>query len=310
MYYHTLYLMRYWLMTGRLAMLLLLNTVVLGGIANDVPKALKSSTSEFAVKIGKDEQGHWWAELENSVIYCRYGWKPINEDQGGESFITDFTIKSIHQNQVGQRRHTGRIDACAARYQLIDARVVRDWQGCKTVRLKWHHKEEGFTPAQDVTIFPDKPYLQIDYMTYGVNIVDIARQGGDENAKYWFYGGDRWKRDYVLYPKGYFYPPDDTYVVEQTGMPGDETPGPLSYKDHFIMAVFNEKTGVGYGRVCPVHATSIIKLLFNRGFELFPYWRKPKLPYSGYLFAITGGAVEAERIGRQIADEIEKKERP
>ncbi|MBN2315825.1 MAG: hypothetical protein JXM79_17985 [Sedimentisphaerales bacterium] len=308
MHYQTLYPIRYWLTTG-LVMLLLINAVVFAGIAKDAPKALKSSTSELAVKVGKDEQGHWWAELENSVIYCRYGWKPINEDQGGESFITDFTIKKIQQNQVGPRNDTGRIDACAARYQLIDARVVRDSQEYKTVRLKWHHKQKGFTPVQDVTIFPDKPYLRIDYTTYGVNIVDIARQGGDENANYWFYGGDQWKRDYVLYPKGYFYPPDDTYVVEQTGMPGDETPGSLSYKGHFIMAVFNEKTGVGYGRVSPVHATSIIKLLFNRGFELFPYWRKPKQPYNGYLFAITGGAAEAERIGKQIVDEIKKKEK-
>jgi len=96
-------------MTGCLMILLLLNTAVLAATVNDSPEDLTSSTSELAVKVGKDEQGHWWAELENSLIYCRYGWKSINEEQGGESFITDFTIKSINENQVGKRGQKGRV---------------------------------------------------------------------------------------------------------------------------------------------------------------------------------------------------------
>lgn len=106
----------------------------------------------------------------------------------------------------------------------------------------------------------------------------------------------------MLYPKGYYYPPDDTHVVEQTGMPGDEEPGPLNYNGSLIMAICNEKTGVGFGRVSPVEVTSIIKLLFNRGFEFFPYWKKVKDPYSGYIFAFTQGVDEAIELGKVIAD--------
>ena len=255
-----------------------------------------------SVEVGKDENGRWEVVLENSVIRCRYGWKPINADKGGESFITHLIIKENNQNQVGHEDSGGRIDAAAGRFEMLDASVKYDGTDFKTVQMSWKTQTPDFTASQAVTIFPDRPVLKVDYIRYCVNIVDIARPGGGENPKYIFHGGDKWKRDYVLYPKGYYYPPDDTYVVEQTGMPGDEEPGPLNYSGSFIMAICNEKTGVGFGRVSPVEVTSIIKLLFNRGFELFPYWRKAKKPYSGYIFAFTQGVDEAIELGKAIAD--------
>ena len=85
-------------------------------------------------------------------------------------------------------------------------------------------------------------------------------------------------------------------------MPGDDDPGSLNYNGFFIMAVFNEQTGIGYGRVAPVKAISIIKLLNKKGFELFPYWRQKKLPYTSYLFTITNGSEQAMEIGKKIAD--------
>lgn len=254
------------------------------------------------VEVGKDENGRWEVVLENSAIHCRYGWKPINEDKGGESFITHLIIKENKQNQVGNESGGGRIDAAAGRFEMLDASVKYDGTDFKTVQMSWKTQRPDFIASQEVTIFPDYPVLKVDYIEYCVNIVDIASPGGGENPKYTFYGGDKWKRDYVLYPKGYYYPPDDTYVVEQTGMPGDEKPGPLNYNGFFIMAICNEKTGVGFGRVSPVEATSIIKLLFSRGFELFPYWKKAKKPYSGYIFAFTQGVDEAMELGKAIAD--------
>ncbi len=254
------------------------------------------------VKVGKDKNDRWEVFLENSVIRCRYGWKPINEDEGGESFITHLIIKKNGQNQVGNESGGGRINAAAGRFEMLDASVKYDGDDFKTVRMSWKTKRPEFVAVQEVTIFPDRPILKVDYIKYCVNIVDIASPGGSENPKYVFHGGDKWKRDYVLYPKGYFYPPDDTYVVEQTGMPGDGDPGPLNYNGWFIMAIYDEQTGVGFGRVSPVESTSIIKLLFERGFELFPYWRKPKEPYSGYIFTFTRGLDEALKLGRAIAD--------
>jgi hypothetical protein len=265
---------------------------------------MKASIAErwgFAA-VGKDENGRWEVVLENSVIRCRYGWKPINEDKGGESFITHLIIKENNQNQVGDEDSGGRIDAAAGRFEMLDASVKYDGTDFKTVQMSWKTQRPDFIASQAVTIFPDWPVLKVDYIKYCVNIVDIASPGGGENPKYTFYGGDKWKRDYVIYPKGYYYPPDDTHVVEQTGMPGDEGPGTLNYNCSFIMAIYNEKTGVGFGRVSPVEPTSIIKLLFNRGFELFPYWKKAKKPYSGYIFAFTQGADEAIELGKAIAD--------
>jgi len=254
----------------------------------------------ISTEVGKDENGRWEVVLENSVIRCRYGWKPINEDKGGESFITHLVIKENGQNQVGDEAG-GRIDAAAGRFEMIDASIKYDGTDFKTVRMSWKTRGD-YIAYQEVTIFPDSPVLKVDYIKYCVNIVDIASPGGGDNPKYTFYGGDKWKRGYVLYPKGYYYPPDDTYVVEQTGMPGDEGPGTLDYNGFFIMAICNEQTGVGFGRVSPVGSTSIIKLLFNRGFELFPYWQKTKKSYSGYIFAFTGGADEALEMGKTIAD--------
>jgi hypothetical protein len=255
-----------------------------------------------AVAVGRDENGRWEVILENSVIRCRYGWKPINEDKGGESFITHLTIKEINQNQVGDESGGGRIDAAAGRFEMIDASVKYDGDDFKAVRMSWNTGLPNFIASQEVAIFPNCPVLKVDYISYCVNIVDIASPDGGEDPKYVFYGGNEWKRDYVLYPKGYYYPPDDTYVVEQTGMPGDEGPGALNYNGFFIMAVYNEKTGAGFGRVSPVESTSIIKLLFSQGFELFPYWKKAKRPYSGYIFTFTQGPDEALKLGKAIAD--------
>jgi len=253
------------------------------------------------VKIGQDENGRWEVILENSVIHCRYGWKPINEDKGGESFITHLIIKENNQNQVGDDSG-GRIDAAAGRFEMLHASVKHDGADFKTVQMSWKTGRADFVASQEITIFPDCPVLKVGYVKYCVNIVDIASPGGGKNPRYIFHGGDKWKRDYVPYPKGYYYPPDDTYVVEQTGMPGDEGPGSLNYNGFFIMAIYNEKTGVGFGRVSPVESTSIIKLLFNRGFELFPYWGKPKRQYSGYIFTFTQGPDEALQLGKAIAD--------
>ena len=233
--------------------------------------ALEQNNNWGSVTVSKDEYERWVTIMENSALRCRYNWKPINADKGGESFITELLIKSIDQNQAAASIDTGRgrIDACAGRYQMTEAAIVYDGADRKTVRLKWHHNDAKLTPTQEVMIFSDAPIIKIDYLTFGVNIVDIANPGGGENPKYHFYGGDQWKRDYLLYPKGYYYPPSDTHVVRMTGMPGDEGPGPLDYHGHFIMCVFNAKTGAGYGWLSPVEAITIIKLLSNRVLSFF-----------------------------------------
>jgi len=253
---------------------------------------------------GQDSAGHWYAILENQLVRCRYSWKPINQDKGGESFITELLIKANNLNQAATSIDSGRgrIDACAHRFNLTEAEVVYSGPDRKTIALKWHHRDTAMVPQQTVTILPGVPAVKVDYQVYGVNIVDIANPGEGAHPQYAFWGGDKWKRGFLLYPKGYYYPKADTFVTRITGMPGDDDPGPLEYKGHFIMSVFNKETGVGYGRVISSKAANIIKLLHNQGFEIFPYWKQSKKPFTGYLFIFTGGQKEAMKLGKRLVD--------
>ena len=49
-------------------------------------------------------------------------------------------------------------------------------------------------------------------------------------------------------------------------------------------------------------APKIIKLLWKRGFELFPNFRRRKEPFASYLFFVTQGPEEILPTGRKIAD--------
>jgi hypothetical protein len=112
-----------------------------------------------SVETGKDENGHWYAVLENPEIRCRYSWKPYkNRDKGGETNITELLIKKLNQNQAAADVDSGfgRIDACAGRYNMIEAAIEHDGNDYKSVLLEWKHKTEGKICKQIV----DDIYLQ------------------------------------------------------------------------------------------------------------------------------------------------------
>ncbi len=83
--------------------------------------------------------------------------------------------------------------------------------------------------------------------------------------------------------------------------------GSLDYHGWFIMGVYNPGNGEGFGRIVAVDHMDIIKLLFNRGFELFPHYQRSHEPFSGYLFAVTKGAKEILSIGMKLAGETPRK---
>lgn len=236
--------------------------------------------------MGRDSGGHLEVTLQNSKILARYAIGPGGR-KGREWAIRDFVIKGAGEDQAGKY-----IDACASRGFLERAWVKRDDADVKTVRLRF---DDG--NCQDVSIFRDRLFLRIDYVKYGVNIVDIGSPGGGE-GRYVFHGADGWKRGYEALPKSYYnrYSPDGYRDVRDGGS--------LSYNGWFIMGVYNEASGRGFGRIAPVEHINIIKLLLNRGFELFAHLGGGHRPYTGYLFAVTGGAEGVIPLGRRLADGV------
>jgi len=75
-------------------------------------------------------------------------------------------------------------------------------------------------------------------------------------------------------------------------------PGPLNYDGWYIMGVYLENSGLGFGRVMPVENMRVIKLLWNKGFELFPKGENVEC----FLFLFTGGGDDVINIGKKLAD--------
>ena len=150
-----------------------------GGALSERDSGMKASIEGDwgFIEVGKDGNGRWEVVLENSVIRCRYGWKPINEDKGGESFITHLIIKENNQNQVGDEDSGGRIDAAAGRFEMLDASVKYDGTDFKTVQMSWKTQRPDFTASQAVTIFPDRPVLKVDYIKYCVILTHYSPKG-------------------------------------------------------------------------------------------------------------------------------------
>lgn len=262
---------------------------------------MKDSWSQ--VRVGKDAQGHPEAVLENSRLWVRYGFKHSGDSP--ESMITNLVARNAPA--VNQAGHL--MDAAAWRTPLVRAAVKYDRPDVKTVHLEWRGQSGYPGAASDVSIFPDQPYIRIDYLSWFVNIVDIGHPGGTvTGGRYEICGAGEWKREPVFYPQVYF----DRWSgdVGHENVTEVDGPGSLDYHGWFIMEVCNPANGLGYGRVVPVEAVDVIKLLKfdsdGMGFELFPYFHRPHEPFTGYLYVLAGDAAgDAEAglaLGRQLAD--------
>lgn len=236
--------------------------------------------------------------LENSQLRVRY-----EVTEGGTQFyITEFTLKEVDQDQVGN----GYMDAAQERGTLLSAQLLSDGTDKKTVRLEWASKPTSPFPdqtvIQDVTIYPNSPFLEITHVksTWGFYFGDLARPGGVNSGQHVAYGGDAWLRGYdAMYPNYYYnrFPGD--------GVDDPANGGSLNYNDHFIVGVYNPGNGEGFGRVLPIADTRIIRLLFNtslrQGFDFYPP-DPGHAPYVSYLFGVTNGAEEILARGQQLAD--------
>lgn len=227
---------------------------------------------------GLDGNGRPYAQLENSQLRVRYGY----DTTLGEYNMIDFVLKtSGNQDQAGTRG----IDASSQRGYLSRALVSYDADDSKSIWLEW----ENGKMIQEVTIFPGSPYVRIDYYRYGINMVDIGTAGGSTNSgTYAFAGGDSWIRTYDdVYPGSYFNSIEDPY--------NDPVDGGALGQNGWIVGGIAGANGNGWGRVLPLNALNIVKLLrignplSNRGFEWYAYYDLSDQPYRSYMYAVTGG---------------------
>lgn len=238
--------------------------------------------------VSYDLSGTGQARLENSVFTIIMGKKTFGD--GAVNFvITQFMVKAKGVNMGGDQIDGIWMGYGKGRGDLTKGQVTYDGADKKTLYLEWNNG----AVKQSYTIYPDCPVIKINYLSYGVNVVDIGNPGGGSSGIYKFYGAESWIRGYVAYPESY-------YNAPESGDPANG--GSLNYNGHFIMGIVNAANSTGFGRVSPVEASRIIKLLFNRGFEQFPYFSASKKPYTQYLFVVTAGFNEVITLGQAIAD--------
>jgi len=246
----------------------------------------------LSVSVGLDGNGEWFVVLENSQIRVRYAYF-VNGAGLPETSIVDLIIKSVNEDQVGSPPDR-LLDATTQRVAMTNATIIYNGTDRKTVRLTWDDNIFG-EDIQEVSIYPNSTYIKIDYIKYGLNLVEIGSPGGSTGS-YKFYGAESWIRGYDLYPDSYYnrYPPD--------GYNDPANAGSLNYNGYFIGGIYRSSNNRGYARVMPVSATNIIKLLFNRGFEWYAYYGQMHQAFTSYLYVVTGGASEIVSVGQQLAD--------
>jgi hypothetical protein len=285
------------------------NDITQRGTTN--PQVIASQNGPWGIvkaTVGDGPEGDGTILLENSAIRVRYAAKRFH-DGNKDHVITEFLVKKIDgQLAVGDQLDGIWMNADEGRGRITLAKVAFDSPVQKTLQVEWDNGKV----VQEFTIWPNRPIVRIDYVKYGVNIVDMVNSVDTFEV----YGAKQWQEARIraanetllnipnphhrltkdLYPK-YPFPllaGRDWEKLE---------PKELTYHGHLILGAYNRQTGLGFGRVLPVQDTNYIKLL-NMGFEVFANWRQPHRRFTSYLYAVTGGSNELMAVGKAIADDI------
>jgi hypothetical protein len=249
------------------------------------------ATLAYAADWGRvtvSNDGERGAILENSRLRIRYG-QYITKDVGPKDAIVELVVKPGTENLAGRIDSRSANSSKEKANRLTSVQLLHDGDDRKTVRLDYG---DG-SAVQDVSIYPDEPWIEITYLHHDVNIFDTA----GPKLEYEVYGAKEWaaarnwQEVYPAYPESFY--------RKEWG-----APGPLDYWGYFILGAYDPATGRGYGRVMPSADVDVIKLLFSRGFEMFPHYRprRPQRSFTGYLFVVTGGAREILERGKALAE--------
>jgi hypothetical protein len=271
------------------------------------------------VAVGKDSDGHWEAFLENNRISVRYGFKMSGENQ--EGMITRFVHKDYRNENIAGHL----LDAAAHRGLITDAVVVEDGAAIKTIRITWEATPQSKskfpgTAVSDISIFPDSEFIRIDYHSYCFpHVCDIGAPGGLDcpttdttcGGRYVIYGAHAWQEtragmtvdSLINHPNPHHRVTDDLYPLYPNPLiDRDWGETPMDYQGWYIMGVYAPENGRGYGRIMPAETVPYIKLLWNKGFELFPCWRSDPEPHTEYLFVVTRGEKDIIETGKRLVD--------
>jgi len=228
------------------------------------------------------------AVLENDLLRCVYGRKTFS-DGNWTWCITEFTDKRHRVDHARGDQIDGIWQSSdTGTGELTAARVLASEPGRAGVRLTCEQSEI------DVRVYDGLPAVRIDYRRPILETVDIGTPGGRESGAYAFHGAERW-RPYEPYPASY-------YNAPECGDPAGA--GALAHHGHLVGAVYDPSTGLGFGRVMPVAAINIVKLLSRRGFEWFHRYGVPqaaKEPFAGWVFLVEHGPEDITRVGLALA---------
>jgi hypothetical protein len=232
----------------------------------------------------------WVVELENSLIYVKYGFSQIKQ---GEPYdrIVEFVVKS--RNTLVADKLDGRQSNSPTIYTITNATVTFDGPDRKTVRITFGNNQR----VTNVTMFRGSPVLQLDYQSGGHNL-DYGIVGNTWKI----YGAEAWQ---ALNGWPITYPTlqdnitfSGSYYRDQWG-----DPGPLSYNGSMIMGLYNSSTGFGAGLVLSfADDIRFLKLIDPGDGKGFERWIDGGA-HTAYLYPVTGGAAELISLGKQIVDD-------
>jgi len=259
------------------------------------------------VSVGQDEKGFWEATLENEKMKVRYGYGMGDGD--AESCIREVILKAHPEDNLAGPL----IDASAHRGLLTRAEVVKDSPEEKTIYLEWlpvpGMKKQFPGPAKcEVSIFRNSPILKIKYIDFCfAHTCDIGLDKKHVLDKNWvgitrIYGFDKDSvpqyEDCLYWQKYGIFGCDSVHIKNGIGW----DPGSLSYKGRMIMGVYNKANNLGFGRVLPADNIRCIKILWNKGFEIFPQGQN----FTGYIYFFDNGESGVLSSGKNIVDKLKE----
>lgn len=276
------------------------------------------------IDISKDAMGHAVVTLENSQLFLEYGYRVV--ENRGEGMVRKFYLKKQPDENIPHM-----FEGAAHRGEIQKAEIIDNGSQKKTVRIEWVAQvgtiEKYSHPAvTEISIFPDSRYFQLDYKSFCYpHICDIGHPGGlvfkraadtISQGQYVIYGAEEWQKkrmdmdaaDLRKHENPHHQLTNDLYpcypnpLIDKGWVAVEENP--LSYRGWYILGVYNKENGRGFGRLVPVDVVPVIKLLWGKGFELFPFWNEGGVtkPFTSFVFVVNHGAEDILTTGKNIID--------
>jgi hypothetical protein len=256
------------------------------------------------VRVDLSERGSLAVETESLAL--RYSRKRF-ADGAVNHVITRFVHRPSGVDLVGDQLDGVWYGFADGAQALTRARVVEDGPERTGVHAEW---DEGRITRR-VTAFRRHPLVRVDYLAYGVNVVDLsaAREPLLHGQEQWRAtradAAARWpelldlenpheRLTTSLHPA---YPSPLTAAAHWRGL----APDALDCEGYVVLTWHDAARSVGFGRLVPMEAASHMKLL-EGGVEVFPFWREDRRPpFHCYLFAAAGTTEEVLESGRAAA---------